>query len=66
MVIINYFMLTATLIGALGSLFQWKTPQGIEWFFILLGITGFIAQILMTIAFQIGPAYRIAPLSLLR
>ena len=33
MVIINYFMLTATLIGALGSLFQWKTPQGIEWFF---------------------------------
>ena len=62
MVIINYFMLTATLIGALGSLFQWKTPQSIEWvFFILLGITGFIAQILMTIAFQIGPAYRIAP-----
>jgi drug/metabolite transporter (DMT)-like permease len=62
MVIINYFMLMATLIGAFGSLFQWKTPQGMEWvYFILLGITGLIAQILMTKAFQIGPAYKIAP-----
>jgi drug/metabolite transporter (DMT)-like permease len=62
MVIINYFMLSATLIGALGSLFQWKNPQGLEWFyFLLLGVTGLIAQILMTKAFQIGPAYNIAP-----
>ena len=57
MVIINYFMLSATLIGALGSLFEWKNPDGEEWFyFLLLGITGLIAQILMTKAFQIGPA----------
>ncbi len=62
MVIINYFMLTATLIGALGSLFQWKNPEGNQWlYFILLGITGLIAQVLMTKAFQIGPAYKIAP-----
>ena len=62
MVIINYFMLTATLVGALGSLFQWKTPQAMEWlYFILLGVFGLIAQILMTQAFQIGPAYKIAP-----
>ncbi len=62
MVIINYFMLSATLIGALGSLFQWKNPQGEEWFyFLLLGVTGLIAQILMTKAFQISPAYNIAP-----
>ena len=62
MVIINYFMLSATLIGALGSLFEWKNPQGEEWFyFLLLGVTGLIAQILMTKAFQISPAYNIAP-----
>jgi drug/metabolite transporter (DMT)-like permease len=62
MVIINYFMLTATLVGALGSLFQWKTPHAMEWlYFILLGVFGLIAQILMTQAFQIGPAYKIAP-----
>lgn len=62
MVIINYFMLTATLVGALGSIYQWKTPQLMEWFyFILLGVFGLIAQILMTQAFQIGPAYKIAP-----
>lgn len=62
MVIINYFMLTATLVGALGSLFQWKTPKAMEWpYFILLGVFGLIAQILMTQAFQIGPAYKIAP-----
>ena len=62
LVIINYFMLTATLVGALGSFFQWKTPQATEWlYFILLGLFGLIAQILMTQAFQIGPAYKIAP-----
>lgn len=61
-VIINYFMLTATLVGASGSLFQWKTPQATEWlYFILLGLFGLIAQIFMTQAFQIGPAYKIAP-----
>ncbi len=62
MVIINYFMCMATLIGAFGSLFQWKTPHGMEWvYFISLGITGLIAQVLMTKAFQMGPAYKIAP-----
>ncbi len=62
MVIINYFMLTATLVGASGSFFEWKTPQATEWlYFILLGLFGLIAQILMTQAFQIGPAYKIAP-----
>ena len=62
MVIINYFMLTATLVGAFGSLYQWKAPQPIEWlYFIFLGVFGLIAQILMTQAFQIGPAYKIAP-----
>lgn len=62
MVIINYFVLVATLIGAFGSIFQWKTPRGIEWlYFILLGLTGLIAQVLMTKAFQICPAYKIAP-----
>ena len=35
MVIINYFMLTATLLGALGSLFQWKNPHGMALSFIV-------------------------------
>lgn len=62
MVIINYFMFIATVAGAIGCLFDWQTPQGMEWLqLISLGVLGFIAQILMTQAFQIGPAYKIAP-----
>jgi drug/metabolite transporter (DMT)-like permease len=62
MVIINYFMLTATLLGAIGCFFHWRTPQGVEWvLLILLGLTGWIAQVLMTKAFQGGAAHHIAP-----
>lgn len=62
MVIINYFMLIATLAGAIGCLFEWQMPHGIEWLQLLsLGVLGLIAQVLMTKAFQIGPAYKIAP-----
>lgn len=61
MVIINYFMFIATVAGAIGCFLIGK-PQGMEWLqLISLGVLGFIAQILMTQAFQIGPAYKIAP-----
>ena len=62
MVIINYFMIIAALAGAIGSMFEWQMPQGIEWLQLFsLGFLGFFAQVLMTKAFQIGPAYKIAP-----
>jgi drug/metabolite transporter (DMT)-like permease len=62
-IIIHYFMFLATLVGAIGCFFDWKTPVGIEWVLLLsLGIVGFFAQIFMTKALQIGPAFQIAPL----
>ena len=61
-IIIHYFMFLATLVGAIGCFFDWKTPVGIEWVLLLsLGIVGFFAQIFMTKALQIGPAFQIAP-----
>ena len=56
-------MFLATLVGAIGCFFDWKTPVGIEWVLLLsLGVVGFFAQIFMTKALQIGPAFQIAPL----
>ena len=61
-VIVHYFMLIATLVGAIGCFYDWKTPVGIEWALLLsLGVVGFLAQIFMTKALQIGPAFQIAP-----
>ena len=55
-------MLIATLVGAIGCFYDWKTPVGIEWTLLLsLGVVGFIAQIFMTKALQIGPAFQIGP-----
>ena len=62
MVIITYFMFTATVVGGVGSLFIWHTPKGIEWVLLIgTGLFGFVGQVFMTKAFQIGPAYKIAP-----
>ena len=62
MVIITYFMFIASIVGGIGALFTWLTPQGIEWVLLIAtGLLGFMAQVFMTKAFQIGPAYKIAP-----
>ncbi|MFZ9057240.1 MAG: DMT family transporter [Flavobacteriaceae bacterium] len=62
LVIVNYFMLTATLVGLLGSFFSWQTPVGIEWVLLAaLGIFGFFGQYFMTKAFQIYPSQWVAP-----
>lgn len=62
MVIITYFMFTATVVGGVGSLFIWHAPKGIEWVLLIgTGLFGFVGQVFMTKAFQIGPAYKIAP-----
>ena len=66
MVIINYFMLTATLVGALGSLFQWKTPQAMGWLF--LSCWGYLVWLLKYWWPKLfdSPAYKLPLISLLR
>ena len=55
-------MSIATLAGAIGCFFEWKTPFGIEWFLLFsLGVVGFLAQVFMTKVLQIGPAFQIVP-----
>ncbi|WP_255424769.1 DMT family transporter [Aquimarina sp. BL5] len=53
-VIVNYFMWIATILGGIFSIFNWKkTPEGIEWGLLLsLGVFGYFGQLFMTKAFQ--------------
>lgn len=53
-VIVNYFMWIATILGGLLSIFNWKkTPEGVEWIILLsLGVFGFFGQLFMTKALQ--------------
>ncbi len=61
-VIITYFMVIASLVGAIGMLFNFVQPQGIEWVLLMsLGIIGFIAQWFMTKAFQVEDSNKIVP-----
>jgi len=62
LVIIFYFMGLAMLVGLIFCLPSWKTPIGIDWFyFILMGLFGFVGQWYMTRAFQVEEANIIAP-----
>ncbi len=62
-VIIFYFMTMASMVGGLFSVFNWITPQGLEWPLLFsMGIVGFFAQLLMTKALQIEAANRVVPL----
>lgn len=62
LVIINYFMVLSTVVGAFGCLYEWENPQGIEWPLLLsLGLLGFIAQIWMTKALQTAETNLITP-----
>ncbi len=52
-VIVNYFMWISLFVGGILSIFNWKTPQGIEWVLLLsLGVFGYFGQLFMTKAFQ--------------
>ncbi|WP_232517343.1 MULTISPECIES: DMT family transporter [Aquimarina] len=52
-VIVNYFMWISVIVGGILSIFNWKTPIGIEWVILLsLGIFGYFGQLFMTKAFQ--------------
>tara|TARA_R110000868_G_scaffold145181_4_gene365236 strand:- start:8965 stop:9801 length:837 start_codon:yes stop_codon:yes gene_type:complete len=62
-VVVNYFMLIATLVGGFFTIFNWVTPQGMEWLLLLcLGVFGFFGQLYMTKAFQIASTNQVAPL----
>ncbi|WP_044639623.1 DMT family transporter [Siansivirga zeaxanthinifaciens] len=62
-VIVNYFMVTATVLGGVLSIKNWITPSGTDWFFLFsLGVFGYFGQINMTKAFQIASTNIVAPL----
>jgi len=62
-VIVNYFMVIATLTGGVLSIGNWVNPVGIEWVFLLsLGVVGYIGQLFMTKAFQMASTSHVAPL----
>ena len=62
-VIVNYFMVFATLLGGLLSINNWVTPVGNEWLFLmLLGVFGYFGQVYMTKAFQTASTNIVAPI----
>ncbi|PHI18507.1 EamA family transporter [Lewinellaceae bacterium SD302] len=62
LVIINYFMFSATVLSGLAMIPFWKTPSQTEFgTLLLMGVLGYIAQYFMTKAHQIELASRIAP-----
>ncbi len=62
-VVVNYFMMVATLVGGILCIPYWKTPIGWEWALLLsLGVFGYIGQLYMTKAFQLAETNKAAPL----
>jgi drug/metabolite transporter (DMT)-like permease len=61
-VVVNYFMIIATLVGGVLSIKNWVNPVGIEWVLLFsLGVFGYIGQVYMTKAFQTGKTDQVAP-----
>lgn len=62
-VVVNYFMMIAVLVGGILCIPYWKTPVGWEWALLLsLGIFGYIGQLYMTKAMQLAETNKVAPL----
>lgn len=62
-VVVNYFMMIATFVGGILTIFNWVRPVGTEWILLLgLGIFGYFGQLYMTKAFQSGTTNQVAPL----
>ncbi len=62
-VIVNYFMVIATVLGGVLSIGNWVTPKGTEWLFLSsLGVFGYFGQIFMTKAFQSATTNLVAPI----
>lgn len=65
-VIVNYFMVIATIVGGLLSIKDWVNPTGMQWLLLPgLGIFGYFGQIYMTKAFQTSATNQVAPLKYL-
>ena len=65
-VVVNYFMIIATIVGGLLSLSNWKTPEGPEWILLMsLGVFGYFGQLYMTKSFQTAKTNQVAPLKYL-
>lgn len=61
-VVVNYFMIIATLTGGILSINNWVNPKGIEWLLLFsLGVFGYYGQVYMTKAFQTGKTNQVAP-----
>ena len=62
-VIVNYFMCIATVVGGILAIFNWKTPHGWDILLLMsLGVFGYFGQLFMTKAFQNGETNIIAPI----
>jgi len=62
-VVVNYFMIIATIVGGVLSIKDWTTPVGIQWILLFsLGVFGYYGQVYMTKAFQSAPTNQVAPL----
>ena len=56
-------MWISTILGGVLSIFNWKTPVGVEWLFLFsLGVFGYFGQLFMTKAYQLGSANKIVPI----
>ena len=63
LVVVMYFPLVATPIMLVFSLFNWTTPQGMDWLLLLgVGILTQFAQVYMTKAYQNAEVNTVAPL----
>ena len=62
-VVVNYFMFLATLVGGIISLFIWVQPKAWDWVLLAsLGVFGYFGQVYMTKAFQAADTNRVAPI----
>ena len=62
-VVVNYFMVIATITGGVLSISNWVTPKSIEWLLLFsLGVFGYFGQVYMTKAFQTASTNQVAPL----
>ena len=62
-VVVNYFMFLATLVGGIISVFIWAQPKGWDWVLLAsLGVFGYFGQVYMTKAFQAAATNRVAPI----
>lgn len=63
LLVVFFFMTIATLVGGIGSFYDFLMPNKEEFLLLLsLGIFGFYGQLFMTKAFQTGAASSIAPI----